>query len=123
MPQHVIDFTRLASAGHIARTRAAGDVIFREDEAGDCMYVVRAGEVDIRRGGKVVEKVGPGGLFGEMSLIDGSPRSATAVVATDCELYQIDEKTFVHLVHEGPHFALDVMRTLTARIRSMNELI
>lgn len=87
------------------------------------MYILRSGVVEITRGGTVVEKVEAGGIFGEMSLIDGSPRSAEAHAATDCELLQIDEKTFVYLVHETPYFALDVMRTLAARIRSMNELI
>ena len=87
------------------------------------MYILRAGGVEIRRGDKVVETVGPGGIFGEMSLIDGSPRSAEARAAADCELLEIDEKTFVYLVHEAPYFALDVMRIMAARIRSMNELI
>lgn len=118
-----IDFTKLANAGHTAQKRVAGDVIFAEGDAGKCMYILRSGEVEIRRGETVVERVGPGGIFGEMSLIDGSPRSAEARAATDCELLEIDEKTFVYLVHEAPYFALDVMRTLAARIRSMNELI
>lgn len=118
-----IDFTKLANAGHVAHKRPSGDVIFSQGETGSCMYILRAGAVEIRRGDKVVETVGPGGIFGEMSLIDGSPRSAEARAAADCELLEIDEKTFVYLVHEAPYFALDVMRIMAARIRSMNELI
>lgn len=118
-----VDFTKLANSGYVARKRPAGDVIFSEGEAGDCMFILRSGEVEIRRHGELIEKVGPGGIFGEMSLIDGSPRSASAHAGTDCELLEIDEKTFTYLVHEAPYFALDVMRTLAARIRSLNELI
>ena len=123
MPKADIDFTKLANAGYVPRKRKAGEVLFSEGDAGDCMYILRSGQVGLQRGGKTIETVGPGGIFGEMSLIDGSPRSAAARAMTDCELLEIDEKTFVFLVHETPYFALDVMRTLAARIRSMNDLI
>jgi CRP-like cAMP-binding protein len=85
------------------------------------MYLIRTGEVVIERGGKVIETLGPGGIFGEMALIDGSPRSATARVTTDCVVAPINEKTFLFLVHETPFFAIAVMRTLAERLRRMNE--
>lgn len=81
------------------------------------MYVVRAGEVEIERDGKVVETLSSGGIFGEMALIDGSPRAATARAETACEVAPITEKSFLFLVHETPFFAIAVMRTLAERLR------
>jgi CRP-like cAMP-binding protein len=95
----------------------AGDVIFDIGDKGDKMYVVRSGEVEIERGGKIVETVMAGGIFGEMALIDGAPRAATARAKTECEIAPIAEKNFLFLVHETPYFALAVMRTLAERLR------
>jgi CRP/FNR family cyclic AMP-dependent transcriptional regulator len=81
------------------------------------MYVVRSGEIEIKRDGVVVESLSAGGIFGEMALIDGSPRSATARAKTDCELAPINEKSFLFFVHETPFFAIAVMRTLAERLR------
>jgi CRP-like cAMP-binding protein len=62
-----------------------------------------------------------GGIFGEMSLIDDKPRSATARARTDCELVPIDEGRFLELVHQKPGFALEVMKVMAERLRSMDE--
>lgn len=117
-----IDFQLLANAGSPPVSFTPGAVIFKEGDTGDKMYIVRAGEVDIERGGKVMETLVPGGVFGEMALIDGSLRSATARAKTDCELAPITERSFLFLVHETPFFALSLMRTLVERLRRMNEL-
>jgi CRP/FNR family cyclic AMP-dependent transcriptional regulator len=116
-----IDFQMLANAGFPPARFAAGDVIFAEGDKGDAMYVVRNGEVTVERGGRVMETVRGGDIFGEMALIDGAPRSATARAKTDCEVAPINEKTFLFLVHETPFFAIAVMRTLVGRLRHMNE--
>jgi CRP-like cAMP-binding protein len=81
------------------------------------MYVIRSGEIEIERDGKVVETLLPGGIFGEMALIDGSSRAATARAKTSCEVAPITEKSFLFLVHETPFFAIAVMRTLAERLR------
>lgn len=117
-----IDFQLLANAGFPPASFKAGEAIFQEGDAGDKMYVVRSGEVAIEKNGKVMETLGPGGIFGEMALIDGSPRSAMAKAKTDCEVAPITEKTFVFLVHETPYFAIAVMRTLANRLRRMDLL-
>jgi CRP/FNR family cyclic AMP-dependent transcriptional regulator len=116
-----IDFQVLANAGFPPARFAAGDVVFSEGDKGDAMYVVRSGELTIEKGGKVMETVGPGGVFGEMALIDGSPRVATVRAKTDCEVAPINEKTFLFLVHETPFFAIAVMRTLADRLRRMDQ--
>lgn len=112
-----IDFQTLANARFPPATFNAGDVIFAAGDKGDKMYVVRIGEVEIERDGKLVETLSAGGIFGEMALIDGSPRAATARAKTACEVAPITEKTFLFLVHETPYFAIAVMRTLADRLR------
>jgi len=112
-----IDLSLLAKAGVALSAYAPGDVIFAEGDKGENMYVVRSGDVEIERNGKVIENLSGGGIFGEMALIDGSPRSATARAKTACELAPINEKGFLFLVHETPFFAIAVMRTLAERLR------
>jgi CRP-like cAMP-binding protein len=96
-----------------------GEKIFLEDDAGDCMYVVRSGHVDVITFGALLESVGPGGIFGEMALIDDGPRSAAALAAEATEVAVIDKETFHALLREEPAFALAIMRLLTKRIRRM----
>jgi CRP-like cAMP-binding protein len=118
-----IDFQMLANAGFPPKRFAPGEVVFEEGEKGDAMYIVRTGELTIEKHGKVMETVGPAGVFGEMALIDGSPRSATVRAKTECEVAPINEKTFLFLVHETPFFAIAVMRTLADRLRRMDEAV
>jgi len=123
MSSREVDFSLLAKAGYPIQQHEESEIIFSDGDDGDYMFLVRAGSVDIIRNGAVVETVGPGGIFGEMALIDGSPRSATAKVSEPCELVAIPEKGFLFMVHETPYFALDVMRTLSERLRVMNQLV
>jgi CRP-like cAMP-binding protein len=98
-------------------TFAAGQPIFREGETGDSMFAVVEGTVELRHGGRVLEAVEPGGVFGEMALIDHAPRSASAIARTDCKVARISERRFLHLVQQTPFFALRMMQVLTARLR------
>jgi len=101
---------------------SAGSVIFAEGQKRDSMYVVKSGTVDLNVRGKNVEVVGTDGFFGEMALVDQAPRSATAVARTDCIVIPISERHFLFMVEETLFFALTVMRTLTARLRRMDQL-
>ncbi|MCP5431882.1 MAG: cyclic nucleotide-binding domain-containing protein [Alphaproteobacteria bacterium] len=98
-----------------------GQRIFTEGEPAECMYVVRSGEVDVLFRGKLLETVTPPGIFGEMGLIDGAPRSADAVARTDCELVRVEEIEFLRMVERVPYLALNVMQLLVDRIKQMNE--
>lgn len=95
----------------------AGETIFQAGDEGHCMYVVQAGEVDVMVGETWIETIGPGGIFGEMALIDRSPRSATVAARTDCRLVALDETKFMQHVHRTPFFAIQVMRIMTERLR------
>ena len=96
---------------------AAGQVIFEKGQPGDVLYVVREGQVSIVLNGAEIDSAGPGGIIGEMALIDDQPRSATAIATTNCTLVPIDERRFTFLVQQTPHFALTVMRVMAARLR------
>jgi CRP-like cAMP-binding protein len=113
----------LANAGSPPVGFAAGEVIFSKGDKGDKMYVVRSGEIEIEVNGKVIETLTQGGIFGEMALIDVSPRSATARAKTNCQVAAITEKIFLFLVDEMPFFALSVMRTLVDRLRRVDRLL
>ena len=82
MVEAPVDFRLLAGAGVPARDYKAGDVIFREGDAAQELFIVQSGEVEIRLGNRVLEKLPQFSIFGEMALIDAAPRSATAVAAT-----------------------------------------
>ena len=120
METAMINHQLLAKAGS-PLSFAPGAVIFRAGDQGDTMYVVRSGEVEIELNGSVVETVASGGFFGEMALIDGSPRVATCRAKSNCEVAAINEKNFVLLVDEMPYFSLFVMRTLVNRLRCMDQ--
>jgi CRP/FNR family transcriptional regulator, cyclic AMP receptor protein len=102
------------------RSFKRGDTIFKSGDPGDCMFAVVEGAVEIDLAGTVVERIGPGGVFGEMALIDGQPRSATAVAAVDCSVAAINEKRFLRLVEMTPRFALQVMQVITERLRRVS---
>src|SRR5690606_20509033 len=87
---------------------AAGETIFMEDDPGDLMYLVVEGKVNIVTYGTVLENVGLHGIFGELALIDNSPRSAAAVAAEPTEVALIGRETFLDLVRHNPAFSLYV---------------
>jgi CRP/FNR family transcriptional regulator, cyclic AMP receptor protein len=104
------------------RTFAAGQVIFEEGDPGDLMFAVVQGEVDVFKAGEHLRTLTLGDIFGEMSLIDDAPRSATALAKTACKLAAIDKKRFMLLVQQTPFFAIQMMQILTERLRKNEEI-
>jgi CRP/FNR family cyclic AMP-dependent transcriptional regulator len=98
----------------------AGEVLFRNGDQARCMYVVLSGALRIGDGNVVYEDISAGSIVGEMALIDHGPRSATVTATSDATLAEIDEKRFVFLVERTPHFALNVMRMMSQRLRHQN---
>lgn len=115
------DFEGLVRAGYPLKRFEPGERIFVSGDEGSVMYAVRSGSVSILSAGEVLETVRPGETFGELSLIDGSPRGANAVAREETEVAVIDERAFNYLVERNPAFALDLMRRLARRLRRMNE--
>ena len=118
----------MSSRGGPVRTYNKGDVIFAENSQGSEMYILRSGQVKLTVGGKEGEaEVGvleePGDFFGEMALVDASPRSATAVAQADhTQIEVLDQTALMRILKESPQFALDLMRELSRRVRMGNIL-
>ena len=102
-----------------ASLHAQNKVIVKEGDKGVFMYVVMDGVVAISISEKVVEKIGPGGVFGEIALVDQSARVATAVAETDCTMLSINRNDFMSLVKTKPAFALSLLKALSERLRFM----
>jgi CRP-like cAMP-binding protein len=99
---------------------APGDVLFREGERGDAMFVLLEGTMDIMVGDKVIENSRRGAIIGEMALIDQSPRGATAIAHDPARLARVDQRRFHFLIQQNPFFATHVMKELADRLRRMN---
>lgn len=100
---------------------SAGQTIFLEGEAGDVLYIVAEGQVEILISGQLLETLGPGDILGEMALIENQPRSATAVARTNCLLTPVTRQHFLALIQRTPLFAIQVMRVLAHRLRRTNQ--
>jgi CRP/FNR family transcriptional regulator len=98
-----------------------GEVIFREDDLGDEMYLVRSGQVSIQQelesGPALIEMVEPGGYFGEMAIIDDLPRNASATAEVDSSLLVLHKNDFRASVQDYPDIAFEVFREFTRRLR------
>jgi CRP-like cAMP-binding protein len=97
----------------------AGKVIMQEGTGGAFMYVVLEGKVAITIKGGLVGRAGPGGVFGEMALVDQSARAATAVAESDCKLLAINRIAFLHLVKTSPAFGASLLAGLAERAKDM----
>jgi CRP/FNR family transcriptional regulator, cyclic AMP receptor protein len=98
-----------------------GRQIMSEGSKAALMYAVISGRVGISIGGKAVERLGPGGAFGEAALVEQAPRLASAVAEIDCELQPITRPAFLALVKTSPQFAFGVLASLAERLRYLTE--
>jgi len=96
-------------------------IIFKEGQSGTFMYLVKEGRVAIAVGSNIVEVIGPGGSFGEMAVVDQSPRTARAGAMVDSVLLAIDRPSLVEVVKKHPAVAVAMLRGVAERLRHMNE--
>jgi CRP/FNR family cyclic AMP-dependent transcriptional regulator len=101
----------------------ANEIIFDKGDSPEAMYAVKEGQVDIIYNGHLLDTVEAGEFFGEMSLVDDTPRSAKAGARTDCKVVPVNRHDFLFLIQETPLFALQVMHLMAERLRKMNELV
>lgn len=106
------------------RTLVTGEYLFREGETAEYGYVVKGGVIEIvkvsQEGEMILSKMGPGNIFGELAIIDGSPRSAGARAAEDSVVTEIRSDTFLEYIREKPNAALKIMQNLANEIRISN---
>jgi CRP-like cAMP-binding protein len=109
------------------RTFEAGEVLFRENEPGDTMFVIQAGQVRISKatpvGSKTLAVLGPGEFFGEMAILNGKPRTATAEALTSVRVLAIDAQTFGQMIVHNAEIAVRLITKLARRLDAANALI
>lgn len=101
----------------------AGQNVVTQGAVGACMFVVTQGRIAISVDGLVIEYVGPGGVFGEMALVDRSGRSATATAETDSAWLLIARNDFLAMVKSKPAFGIALMRSMSARVLHIGNLL
>ncbi|MCK4226493.1 Crp/Fnr family transcriptional regulator [candidate division WOR-3 bacterium] len=108
------------------RTLNAGEVLFREGDKGDRMYLIKSGKIRIVKEMDEMEKtlavLNEGAFFGEMSVLDNRPRSASAIAETDTELIIVDRDALLRKVNENP-FIKYIIGTLTDRLRKTDDML
>lgn len=102
----------------------AGDVIFKQGDTQPSMFNIQEGKVSIvidrnKDSEKQLVELGEGQFFGEMSLLESLPRSASAVAVTDGVLEVINEESFNDFVQSNPEFAMKLLKYFSARLRAV----
>lgn len=97
---------------------APGDQLVRQGAPGDTFLIIASGRAQVERDGRTVRELGPGDFLGEISLVDGGPRTATVTALDPIHAYVIDRQGFLDLIDRIPVFRLEVLNALTQRIRA-----
>ncbi|HVS01629.1 MAG TPA: cyclic nucleotide-binding domain-containing protein [Thermoanaerobaculia bacterium] len=106
---------------------AAGELLFREGDLGTEMYILQEGQVEILKNLKGVDEqlavLEKGDFFGEMSLLEELPRTASARALTDCKVIKINGATFDQMLRSRPEIAVRIMRKLSRRLRQTDQML
>jgi CRP/FNR family cyclic AMP-dependent transcriptional regulator len=109
----------------LGRVYSDGEVIFKEGDKGEGMYVVQSGKVRITRrtpsGEVVLNTIGSGDILGEMAIFDKLPRSATASAEGEARVLSVDKTKFFKLISKDPTTAFKIIESMSSRIRSLND--
>jgi CRP/FNR family transcriptional regulator len=98
----------------------AGRVLFSQGDSAQELFIVVSGQVRVERDGTLLANRGPGEFFGEIALVAGGPRTATATCATDCRLLVLGHRDFHSLMDEFPGLKMRVLETLAKRVRALD---
>lgn len=111
--------------GELGKVYRAGEVIVRQGDVGDCMYVIQSGKVEVIRehGGKEIRlaQLGERDFFGEMALFEKDVRSATVCALGDARVLTVDRKIFLRKIQDDPSLAFRIMERMSHRIRDLDD--
>ena len=112
-------------SGELGKQYQDGDIIIKQGEVGDCMYVVQEGQVEILVEESdrevLVATRGEGALLGEMAIFDREVRSATVRALGEVRALTVDKKNFMRRIHSDPTLALRIVETMSRRIRELSD--
>jgi CRP/FNR family transcriptional regulator, cyclic AMP receptor protein len=112
-------------AGALGKFLHDGEIIVRQGDVGECMYVIQTGRVEVfkEQNGEEVPlgTLEAGDFFGEMALVDRAVRSATVRAIGETRLLSVDKRTFLRRVHEDPALALRIVEKMSRRIRDLHK--
>jgi trk system potassium uptake protein TrkA len=111
----------IARHAQIAELPAGVDLV-RKGEPGDALFVILEGEAVVQQDGEEVNRVGPGAYFGELALLDGEPRSATVVAATDVKVAVIGIRMFRTMLREFSDLAEQLLIALAGELRDARKV-
>ena len=100
----------------------AGRVLTEEGQSGGEFFIVLSGDADVKRGGKVVDTIKAGDFFGEISLLDNGPRTATVTATTPMRLLVLSPTQFQDVLHHESELAVTLLHTVTKRLRAAARL-
>ena len=110
---------------HLGKEYKQGEVIVRQGDVGDCMFVIQNGEVEAvaESNGKELRlrTMGPNEFFGEMALFEKETRTATIRAIRPTRVLTIDKKNFLGGIHEDPSLAFRIVQTMSHRIRDLTD--
>ena len=120
------ELTRLLSEAH-AREFGPGETLLREGEEGNSMLLINRGDVEVRRGSRLLSTLQGSTIIGEMALLDPAPRSASVVALTGGSLYEFHREALWSLVRQGDSAAIKTLQKLTIlmcqRLSEVNHLV
>jgi CRP-like cAMP-binding protein len=109
---------------HVTPTRvSAGTELAREGFAPLQFVLLVDGTASVRRGGRLIARLGPGSAIGELSLLDGGAQSATVTADEDCAVLAVAANEFRAMLDESPGFAKNLLKSLAQRLRATDELV
>jgi len=112
---------RLVSSLATRLTEPAGTILTREGHVGQEFIIVLEGEIEVRKGDRVVATRGPGNYVGEIALLDNRPRTATVVAKTPVVIEVIGRREFHGLLAETPELSKEIMATVGQRLAELEE--
>lgn len=115
--ERIADIAQVAVETHVA----ANEVLFREGDHGDSLYIVLSGCVRVHKGEKTLASLTRGACLGEMAVLDQEPRSADVTAMEESTLLRIDQEAFYEVLSQSPELMHGIIRLLTSRLRATGE--
>ena len=110
--------------GELGKIYSDGDIIFREGDIGEVMYVIQSGNVKVTKktdsGEVLLATLENGEVFGEMALFDRQPRSATVVASGDARILSVDKKKLFSMISRDPTLVFKMLESMSQRLRRVD---